>query len=285
MQLPTDIPPAAAERLAEGAEKLQRYRERWQLTPDGDAFHTHSSWLQPVHYQGAPAMLKIAMESEERRGAVLMTWWDGHGATRVLAHEGDALLLERAMGEGSLVEMARDGRDDEASCIICAVAAKLHAPKERPLPELVPLPKWFQELAPAASRHGGILVQAAAAARALLAEPRDMVTLHGDIHHGNILDAGPRGWLAIDPKRLVGERGFDFANIFCNPDLETATAPGRLARQASVVAEATGLERTRLLQWILAYAGLSAAWTLGDGDEPDVALAVAEIAAGELGKS
>jgi streptomycin 6-kinase len=81
----------------------------------------------------------------------------------------------------------------------------------------------------------------------------------------------------------VGERGFDFANIFCNPDFETATAPGRLARQASVVAGAAGLERTRLLRWILAYAGLSAAWILGDGEEPELDLAVAALAASELG--
>lgn len=95
-----------------------------------------------------------------------------------------------------------------------------------------------------------------------------------------------RGWLAIDPKRLLGERAFDFANIFCNPDLETASAPGRLARQATVVALAAGLDRRRLLRWILAYAGLSAAWSMGTSDEdPDLALLIAELAAAELTKS
>jgi streptomycin 6-kinase len=145
------------------------------------------------------------------------------------------------------------------------------------------LARWFEALEPAA-RHrgvpsGGILSQAAATARALLAEPRDVVVLHGDLHHGNVLDFGPRGWLAIDPKRLLGERGFDFANIFCNPDPAIATAPGRLARQATVVAEAAGLERKQLLKWILAWAGLSAVWFLEDGVKPELDLTVAEIAA------
>jgi streptomycin 6-kinase len=49
-----------------------------------------------------------------------------------------------------------------------------------------------------------------------------------------------------------------------------------------VVAAAAGLERERLLRWILAYAGLSAAWTLGDGGHPGLALAVAELAATEI---
>jgi streptomycin 6-kinase len=258
------------------------YLARWDLTPDGAPITTHSSRLLPVRRDGVPAMLKIALEAEERWGATLMAWWGGAGAARVLAHEGDALLLERAVGDGSLVEMARAGRDDEASRIICDVAARLHAPRHRPLPELLPLPRWFAELEPAAARHGGILRRAAATARELLAAPRDVGVLHGDLHHGNVLDAGPRGWLAIDPKRLVGERGFDFANIFCNPDPATATAPGRLSRQATVVAAAAGLDRGRLLRWILAYAGLSAAWILGDGEDPTLDLAVARLAVAEL---
>jgi len=265
---------------------FEPYLARWNLVPDGAPIVTHSSHLLPVSRGEEPAMLKIATEEEERWGGLLMVWWDGDGAARVLAHEGDALLLERATGPSSLVAMARSGSagDDAASRIIGAAAGKLHATEHRPPPPpLIPLERWFAELEPAAARHGGVLRLAAAAARELLAEPRDVVPLHGDLHHGNVLDGGPRGWLAIDPKRLLGERTFDFANIFCNPDLETATAPGRLARQAAVVAAAAGLERERLLRWVLAYAGLSAAWTLGDGDHPEIALAVAEIAAAALG--
>ncbi|HEX2077568.1 MAG TPA: aminoglycoside phosphotransferase family protein [Longimicrobium sp.] len=262
------------------------YLARWGLVPDGAPIITPYSSLLPVRHGDVPAMLKVAREAEERAGARLMAWWDGDGAARVLAHEGDALLLERAPGGGSLVRMARTGRDDEASRILCAAAARLHAPRDRPPPELVPLEHWFRALAPAAARYGGILARAGAAARELLAAPRDVVVLHGDLHHGNVLDFGARGWLAIDPKGLVGERGFDFANLFCNPDLETATAPGRLARQVEVVAEAAGLERTRLLKWVLAYAGLSAAWTLEEGDDrPEIAFAVAELAAAELARA
>jgi streptomycin 6-kinase len=257
---------------------------RWRLVPDRQPIATRSSDLLPVRREGVPAMLKIAHETEEQWGGLLMAWWGGDGAARVLAHDGDALLLERAVGGASLAEMARNGRDDEASRVICAVAAKLHAPRRQPPPELLPLPRWFEELEPAAARHGAILSRAAATARELLAEPRDVVVLHGDLHHGNVLGFGPRGWLAIDPKRLAGARGFEFANILRNPDLATATARGRLARQTTVISEAAGLERARLLKWVLAYAGLSAAWVLGGGGTPELDVAVAEIAASELAK-
>lgn len=256
---------------------------RWRLTPDGAPIVTHSSSLLPVRRDGEPLMLKVARAAEEIAGARLMAWWGGEGAARVLEHEGDALLLERATGARSVADLARGGLDDDASRILCAAAARLHAPRDRPPPDLVPLGRWFQSLDPAAAAHGGNLAHAAAVARELLADPWEVVVLHGDLHHHNVLDFGGRGWLAIDPKGLLGERGYDFAVLFCNPDAEIATAPGRLARQADVVAEAAGVPRGRLLKWILAYAGLSVSWSMEDGDDPGVALTVAEIAAAELG--
>ena len=265
--------------------ELNTYVTLWELIPDGEEIITNTSKLLPVSYNGIPAMLKIAKVSEERRGGQLMLWWDGEGAARILAHEGDAFLMERAVGQQSLISMARYDQDDEASRIICAVVARLHVVAKKTLPAtLVPLSTWFNALYLAEAQHGGVLKHAAATVRELLNAPQDNTVLHGDIHHGNVLDFGERGWLAIDPKGLMGERAFDFANIFCNPSFEIATKPGRLERQATIVAEAAGLDRTRLLQWILAYAGLSIAWHLEDGTNPDTALAIAKIAMTTLGR-
>jgi streptomycin 6-kinase len=47
-------------------------------------------------------MLKVAFNQEEREGSALMAWWNGDGAARVLAHDAEALLLERAQGSRSL---------------------------------------------------------------------------------------------------------------------------------------------------------------------------------------
>ncbi len=252
---------------------------RWDLVPDGAAIDTPSSLLLPVRQQGVPAMLKIAREEEERRGGRLMAWWDGDGAARVLAQDDDAILLERAVGPRSLAAMVAAGADDAASRILCDVAVRLQVPRPGRPPELVPLSRWFAALAPAAQTQGGILAEADACARRLLAEPREPVVLHGDIHHGNVLDAGARGWVAIDPKGLWGERTFDFVNILRNPDAATALAPGRFLHQVEVVARVAELDRRRLLEWTLAFAGLSAAWRLADGERPELDLAVAGLAA------
>jgi streptomycin 6-kinase len=260
------------------------WMKAWSLTPDGDGFASLAGHLLPVRHEGAAAMLKVTQEKEEIAGGALMAWWAGEGAARVLAWDGEALLLERALGPNLLADMARTGRDDEACRILCAAGAQLHAPRPRPTPEsLVPLERWFRQLWPTAQAQGGVFATSAAVARALLDDPQEVGVLHGDLHHGNVLDFGERGWLAIDPKGLLGDRGYDHANMLCNPDAATALAPGRMARQVEVVAEAAGMERRRVLGWLLAYCGLSGSWTLADGPG-DVArtLALAEMAAGLL---
>jgi streptomycin 6-kinase len=266
---------------------FDRYLALWGLTPDGEPIVTRGARLLPVRRGGEAAMLKVATETEEKFGGVLMRWWDGQGAARVLAADADALLLERAEGRRSLSAMARAGQDNEAAHILCDVVAALHAPRPTPLPELIPLEVWFRELWPAAATHGGVLARSAMEARALLDSSREAVPLHGDIHHDNVLDFGPRGWLAIDPKRLHGERGFDYANIFTNPDLSdpsppVAIRPERFASRLEIVAARAEMERRRLLQWIVAWTGLSAAWFLGDGDSAEIDLTVARFAVAAL---
>ena len=250
--------------------------QAWRLTSDGGLIATPSSWVLPVRKNGLPAVLKIARIPDERCGYLLMRWWDGEGAARVLALADKAILLERATGARSLSDMARSGDDDEACRILCRTAARLHRPRREPAPELHPLTSWFQPLFDLAGRDRR-LAPAADAARRLLAEPQAVCPLHGDLHHDNVLDFGDRGWLAIDPHGLLGERAFDYANIFTNPDLAdpsrpVAAVPGRFERRLAIVAEAAQLEPSRLLRWIVAWTGLSAAWFIGDGHEDAAAI-------------
>ena len=273
--------------MAEDFGRLAPWLARWALELDGEPFVTgySKSLLAPVRRGGIPAMLKIATDADERRGALQMVWWTGEGAAPVLAHDREALLMVRLAGPRSLADMAREGRDDEATRTLCAVADRLHALRRGGPPAgLIPLRRWFRALAPAAAAQGGVLAGALATAETLFAEPQGWCVLHGDLHHANVLDGGELGWLAIDPKGLFGERAYDYANILCNPDGPTAIAPGRLAAQAAVIAEAARLPLKRVLAWTHAHAGVSAAWCIKDGFDPTAALAIAEIAGAELSR-
>jgi streptomycin 6-kinase len=258
--------------------QLLYYKEIWNLEYDGESFATYSGLLQPALFDGNECMLKIARRKKDTQANELMIWWQGEGAAKVLRYDQVALLMERAKGGHSLNEMVRRGHDTEASRILSRVVARLHTHRP-PYPDnLVPLKLWFTELPVASAKYGGIFTECSRIADSLLDSQQDIVALHGDIHHGNVLDFGERGWLAIDPKGLVGERGFDYANIFCNPDAATATQSGRLMEQAAIVAAAAGLDQIRLLGWIASWAGLSASWCINDKEDPQKAMSVAKLA-------
>jgi streptomycin 6-kinase len=251
---------------------FQPWIDKWGLTPDGEAFVTPyaASRLLPVRHDGEPAMLKLAASDDERRGSAVMAWWNGQGAAPVLAHADNALLMVRAEGDGALGEVP----DDVGIPILCAAVQALHAERSDP-PPTPPLARLFKFLLEGADPR---LNGPRETARELLASQKDVVVLHGDIHHFNVLDFGPTGWLAIDPWGFRGERAYDYANILRNPSLERVTEPGRFDRGRALIASEAGLDPDRLLRWIYAHAGLSAAWDLADGHDPARSFAVLELA-------
>ena len=96
--------------------------------------------------------------------------------------------------------------------------------------------------------------------------------------------AGPRGWLAIDPKGVAGERTYEVANLLHNPCADLALDGERNRRVARLYGESLDLDPDRILRFALAHAGLSAAWDMEDGENPSFSLTcaahLAEIAAG-----
>ncbi|MBZ9938259.1 3'-kinase [Mesorhizobium sp. BR1-1-16] len=251
---------------------------RWQLVADGAPIETPTSNLLPVIRDGQPAMLKLLKpSSDEGPGLAALRWFGGHGAVRVIEMDGDAVVMERAVGSHSLTQMALSGDDDGAIRIIATVAAQLHAPREALPPELPSLTRRFRALFEAGPVHP-VLARCAAMARALLAKPRESFVLHGDLHHENVLDS-PRGWLAIDPKGVYGERAYDTANLFLNPTGidRLVLDPERASRLQATVSETLGLDPARVIGFAFAHAGLSAAWCIEDGIEPRLAIEAAEV--------
>lgn len=261
---------------------LSHHMELWNLSYDGDGFYTHSSFIQPVLWGSTEAILKIPIAEEEKRGSKLLLWWNGNGAVTVLKCDDEALLMERISGSLSLETMAVNGQDDDATRIICATAAKLHSFAKGPLPELVPLDIWFRELFSSADGYGGIFRKSAHVAELLLGGQDKLTVLHGDLHHNNVLYSGQKGWLAIDPKGLIGDRTFDYVNILLNPDRGIALAEGRLMKQIDIISQCTGIEPYHVLKWTVAWAGLSAVWFLNDGMDAGLPVGVLKSAIGFL---
>jgi streptomycin 6-kinase len=267
--------------------ELAHYLNQWTLTDPHLLTTTATSSIYTVHYAGGTAILKLLNavgQEDEAGGAVALDYWQGQGAVRLLRQDARAHLLEYADG-ADLAKRVRQGNDSEATQIIAGVLNQLHSASS-PLPTdgLKPLPLWFRSLFHRAKQEhteelAALFQQGAAVAEKLLADPREVRVLHGDIHHENIRHKAGRGWLAFDPKGLIGERTYDAANTLCNPhDLpELVLNENRLRSQAALLAREARLDEGRLLAYTFAYACLSASWSMEDGGDATAALTIASM--------
>ena len=262
--------------------EIDHYLALWSLERDGDPIETLTSLIQPVRHDGEPTILKLLKASSDEQGAAaLLRYYGGLGAVQLYEADEKALLMERALGERCLRKMALSGDDLEAALILADCLAKLQVAHDHPMPRtLTPLSERFESLFDLES-ESALLGRCADMARRLLATEGERVPLHGDLHHGNVLDAGPRGWLAIDPKALIGERTYDVANLLRNPAPHGTLVhdPERMGRLAGFYAERLGLERQRVLDFAFAHAGLSAAWDIEDSLDSSYSLRCAEVLA------
>jgi streptomycin 6-kinase len=197
-----------------------------------------------------------------------------------------ALLLERLTPGRTLASL--DG-DAEATRIAASIMRELW----RPLPSNASFPTKFPTTAQWAGGLGRLrtrfdggtgpfpraLVETAESLfRELLPSSEPPVLLHGDLHHGNILSAGRRPWIAIDPKGLSGERAYEVGALLRNPDTRLSTNVQVQRRRIDVLQDELALDRDRMLGWGTAQAVLSAWWSYedsGSGWEPACACAEA----------
>jgi streptomycin 6-kinase len=242
---------------------------------------TASSLLLPVtRADGTPAVLKLLKPGSDEAGAgAVLDYFGAEGAVRVHAWDDRAQLLERLEAPDALIEMVRIGDDDAAARAIGEVVSRLHAPRTAAPPaSLIPLDDRFRSLF---ARQGSlpVLGRGATLAYGLLASSTGRAVLHGDIHHGNVLRRPDGAWAAIDPKGVLGEPAYDLANTICNPVSlpHIATSPERALRQAAILAETVGVDRTRLLAFAFAHACLSASWEMDEGGDPTFGLTMAEV--------
>ena len=250
-------------------KKLYYYLTTWNLSNPQFLAQTMTSHIYTVTYETETVILKLLSPSEtdEKRGAVALRYFDGHGAVRLLRYDEGAHLMEYAAGD-ELVTLVERGEDENATRIIAQVIQQLHSvPQNIPHNGLFMLERWFEALfnKAASDRQAGIdsiYVRSASLARRLLVDPREVRVLHGDIHHRNIRKTS-RGWLTFDPKGLIGERTYDCANTLCNPEMpELVHNETRLLTNAAILADTLALDLSRVLAFTYAYACLNASWWL-----------------------
>jgi streptomycin 6-kinase len=249
------------------------YFERWGLTRDGGDIETRTARLVFVRRGKELAILKVLGEaSDEASAPRALRHFAGRGAVRVLREDRGAVLLERAMPGTPLSAIVAEGRDDEATGIISDIIASLHQGK---VPTGWPtVENWADGFTRQRARGvhrrlpQRLLDRGEGVFRELAASQGKRFLLHGDLHHDNILHDEKRGWLAIDPKGVVGETVYETAASIRNPmDFYPFQAdPGFMARRVAIFSERLALDRERILGWYIGQSVLSVCWLIEDGE-------------------
>lgn len=212
---------------------------------------------------GTEAALKLPFGDRDTRGeAEALRRWDGDGAVRLLdaAPGGEALLLARCTPGTPLIDVDEEpGLEVVAGLLERLWRAPTSAwPFDRAADRAA---EWAEtvhreHVALGGPCEGSLVAEAAACFRELAADcDPGLVLLHADLHAGNVLRDRHAGWLAIDPKPLVGDRAFDVASLVRDrrPELTRDPDPGRrIARRVDAMSERLGLDRSRVRAWSLA---------------------------------
>jgi streptomycin 6-kinase len=228
------------------------------------------NWVVPaLREDGAPAVLKLSFPGDEEfeTEAAALAAFGGRGVCRLLELDLDrgAMLLERLRPGRPLTAV---GDDEEATAVAAGVMKKMWrpAPPDHSFPTVSDWSRGFERLRRRFDGGTGpmpekLVGEAEALFGELLLSEGEPLLLHGDLHQENILSAGRRTWLGIDPKGVIGEAAYDTAALLHNP-VGALDAPDR---RLDVLSGELGLDRARVRAWGFAQAVLAAYWGLEDG--------------------
>ncbi len=204
-----------------------------------------------------------------------MQHYGGIGSVRLMdaAPEEGILLLER-LRPGDVLATLWPEQDDEATRIAANVMHQLWRPVAADH-TFVTVQDWFRGFGRLRQEFNGgsgpfpahLVNQAEMLYDDLQTSMNELVLLHGDLHHFNILSATRRPWLAIDPKGVVGEAAYDTGALLRNPVPYIFSNPNLayiLERRVAVLAEMLDLDKKRIISWGLAQAVLSSWWSYED---------------------
>ncbi|HLV58663.1 MAG TPA: aminoglycoside phosphotransferase family protein [Natronosporangium sp.] len=252
---------------------------RWRLRLDGPPLTGRVALVLPVRRaDGTAAALKVQAVDEETAGEpAALRAWNGDGAVRLLDHHLDAatgtdlLLLERLHPTRSRLTLP----DDRAALeILCGLLARLTAcPAPAGLRRLRDVATSMLEQVPRAlarlprDEDRRLVDRCAAAVADLLPEPGDRL-LHWDLHYANVLAGEREPWLAIDPKPLAGDPGFELFPALWNrweDVIADGDVTGSVRRRFDVMVATLGLDRSRAAGWTLGRILQQVLWNVEDG--------------------
>lgn len=279
--------------LADLPEQVARLAGRWRLEKISPLARLSYAWVAFAQSSRRPVVVKLMVSPAEFRAEVhaLLRFPSGV-ACKLLDRDIDAsaMLLERLAPGTTLREVPSFATRVEVAADTMRRLHHRQRPGRRPgarSGKLPPQPPpsyaeqarraWTSALGRLAGAAGGwqaSLLESAQRARGLLHVTAGGGTspgrageplLHADLHHDNILRAGP-GWRCIDPKGVTGPLAVEPARFILNQfdDAPAGQRERQFHRMVGVFASALGVEPSAVAAGAAVDATVSACWSLED---------------------
>lgn len=233
---------------------------------------TQSSSIAFGRRGNRPVVLKVVRRpGDEWRSGEVLEAFEGNGIVRAYEHVEGAVLLERLDPGTQLVGMVFNGQDEEATDVLAEVMQQMSHPRatQNAFATVEHWGKGFERYLAGGDKQVPIsLVERGQQMYSELCLTQNGTRLlHGDLQHYNILFDSTRGWLAIDPKGVIGEIEYEIGASLRNPyERPELFASARIIeRRVKRYEEKLNLNSARVLGWGFAQAVLSAIWSVEDG--------------------
>ncbi len=261
---------------------------RWDITEIRVVTNLSYNFVAFAKHWDQDVVLKIGVPNKELISEIAaLSLFDGRGSVRLLeADENHGMFLLERLHPGEMLATLKD--DEQATNLAADVMLSLWQPAPANN-ALIRLSDWFKGFGKLRARYEGntgpldkgLVDRAEGAVREFFSEDYVPMLIHGDLHHFNILSSA-RGWLAIDPKGVIGPAAYEVGPLLINPwgelidNMDTVRVT---ERRIAILSERLGFETERIRLWGLAHAVLSACWSLDANEAWEYAMDCASLLA------
>ena len=265
---------------------LRFLAQKWSLTKLVAIEHSGVNLVFTARKNRTPVILKIIPDAHAFTAELhALEYYKKHGVVPLLRKDSkhQALLLEYIQ-PGISLKTLFPRQDSEAVHITAQLIKRLRAASHEKaavysisFKKLDEITHTLQTINKSALPEK--LLSTAKKFSATLLKEKHSTILHGDLHHENILLSAKDGWLAIDPKGLIGDPAYEVATFICNPMPELMNRINIIAllkTRFSLFSALLGVDMQRLYKWAYVRAVLGACWQIEDKQDPKYFMKVAE---------
>jgi len=253
-------------------------RERWSLELDEPFENLSYNLVLPGRMpDGTEVVLKLGVPCRELfTEASALRLFAGVGAVRLLsADAARGILLTERITPGTPLHSLQG--DAEATHIAAVLMLRLWR-KPPAKHSFSSLAVWFRAFERLRSKFDGgsgpfppeLIARAECTFAELNTSSDGDVILHGDLHHGNILYSANSGWVAIDPKGICGDPGYEVGSFMLNglpTEVSDSVIREIFDERLSIFSNVFQTGRERLAGWAFCHAVLSAVWDFEESAE------------------